>query len=368
MRISSLRLHQYRNLAGQEVHFSGQTNLLFGRNAQGKTNLLEAIYLLAYGKSFRTANLRDCIREGEAEFAIEGRVESGSVERNLVIQVSQSGKRLSVQGSPVGLLDFVGNLHVLAFTGDHLKVIRGSPSERRGFLDRAMVHVFPGHLARLITYARTMKQRNRLLASHARSGRLPAVGLLESWDERLLKEGARILRDRCRYVAEMRERISPDLFGEDSVQMSYVSSVEASGEEDLPGIEQSFRDALERNRAAELRRGFTLSGPHRDDLRILVNGKSVSEFGSAGQQRSSLLSLCFAQMEIHRSRHGFYPVFLMDDFEAELDAERMRSFLGFVEPRTQTFIATAKRASVPGHGSEIRVFEVESGLVRTSGL
>jgi len=151
MQITRLRLFSYRNIEELELFPSPGTNLLSGGNAQGKTNILEAIYLLGYGKSFRTAIPKDCIQHGRPECRIEGVVEHGELARDLKISINTEGKKLFLLGKPVPLEDFVGNLHLLAFTHEHLNVVRGGPGDRRAFLDRAMVTLYPGHVSWRLT-------------------------------------------------------------------------------------------------------------------------------------------------------------------------------------------------------------------------
>jgi DNA replication and repair protein RecF len=362
VQLTKLRLFQYRNLQELEISPSGGTSLFVGRNGQGKTNLLEAIYFLAFGKSFRTATPKDCIQHGQMECRIEGTMEHGSLTRDLKIFISQTEKKLFLLGKPAALDAFVGNLHLQAFTYSHLGIVRGGPGERRAFLDRAMVTLYPGHVGYLATYGRALKQRNRIL-SEVREGRNRAdSNLLDSWDETLVKQGARILWNRMRYAAQMKQELPQGLFGTEALKIHYLSTVttEDCGMED---IEARFRQRLLQVRSYDQKIGFTSVGPHRDDLKLYVDGKSLADFGSAGQQRSSLLALYFSQMEIHRKFHGFYPVFLVDDAEAELDEHRLNTFLKYLSQRTQTFLTSAKDFLLPAFSEDTCRFEVRNGKV-----
>jgi DNA replication and repair protein RecF len=279
------------------------------------------------------------------------------------VLVTGSEKQLLVHQKNVGLDEFVGILHALAFTSSQLSVIRGGPVERRNFLDRAMITAYPGHLIYLAAYERALRQRNKfLMACRDRGGKVDDA-LLESWNVKLSQDGSRILWNRRNYVAAMKTEIPGDVLGTENLQIEYMSTVPLEGHkpEDL---EMEFRAKLARSRSLDLRSGFTSVGPHRDDLKLSINGKTLADFGSAGQQRSCLILLYLSQMEIHRRIHGFYPVFLMDDVEAELDAERLKIFLGYISERTQTFLATAKPSFLPGLGCEVRRFEIDSGTSR----
>ncbi|HTY61716.1 MAG TPA: DNA replication/repair protein RecF [Acidobacteriota bacterium] len=362
MKLTRLRLFNYRNIGEVEIIPSADANLFSGRNGQGKTNLLESIYLLGYGKSFRTANPKDCIQHGRSECRVEGTVEHGTLSRTLQVTITQIDKKLFLLGKQVPLDEFVGHLHILAFTREHLNVVRGAPADRRAFLDRAMVTLFPGHVHYLAAYSRSLKQRNRVLSSLREGSNPMDENLMDSWDEAVIKPGARILSNRMRYVEQMKQELPQGLFGAESLKMHYVSTI-TDEPLDVPAIEECFRQRLYRARTSDRKTGYTSVGPHRDDLKLYVNGKSLVDFGSSGQQRSCLLSLYFSQMEIHRKTHGHYPVFLVDDAEAELDTVRIDVFLKFLSQRTQTFLTSAKDFLLPSIPERTTHFEVKNGEI-----
>jgi DNA replication and repair protein RecF len=362
VQITRLRLFQYRNIRDLEIFPSGGINLFAGRNGQGKTNLLEAIYLLGFGRSFRTATPRDCIHHDMEDCRVEGTVVHGSLTRDLQVSITRTEKKLFLLGKPVALEEFVGNLHLMAFTQEHINVVRGGPADRRAFLDRAMVTLYPGHIGYLAAYGRSLKQRNKLLASAHEEQRDVEEKLLDSWDEALITSGTRILWNRLRYVELMKKELPQGLFDGEILKMHYLSSV-AAEEGDVPQIEEAFRRHLLKVRAKDRANGYTSMGPHRDDLRLYLNGKSLPDFGSAGQQRSALLALYFSQMEIHRKLHGFYPVFLVDDAEAELDPHRLNTFLDYLMRRSQTFLSSAKDFLIAAVAEKASRYEVKSGMV-----
>ena len=364
MQITRLSLFQYRNIERLEIFPSNGASLFVGRNGQGKTNLLEAIYMLGFGRSFRTPAAKDCIQHGRSECRIEGTVAHGSLTRDLKVWITPAEKKLMVFGKPVALDEFVGNLHLLAFTYHHLNVVRGGPADRRAFLDRAMAILYPGHVNSLAMYGRALKQRNRVLSACGEEEGLDER-LLDSWDEALVKPGARILWNRMRYVDQMKKELPQGLFGTETLKMHYFSTVTAD-DCDLPLIEERFRQRLLQVRAYDRKIGSTTVGPHRDDLKLFVNGKSLVDFGSAGQQRSSLLALYFSQMEIHHKLHGFYPVFLVDDAEAELDEVRLSTFFGYLSHRTQTFLTSAKDFLLSAAPRDASRFEVQNGSIISS--
>lgn len=367
MQVLKLRLSQFRNFSSLETAFCPGTNLFCGQNGQGKTNLLEAIYFFGYAKSFRTATPRECIQYQSADCTLTATIENESIHRDLGIHISPAEeKRLFLYQKPVGLAEFIGNLHALAFTQEHLKVIRGGPGERRSFLDRALVSVRPGHIQRLAAYGRALKQRNHLLASSIAEYRRIDPALLDSWDEKLVEEGSYVLCNRLAYVEKMKQETVTAFSGRETLEFNYAATG-ATAVSEIAQVKAEFRERLLAARNADVRKGFTTIGPHRDDLRMLLNGRSLSSFGSAGQQRSCLLLLYFAQMEIHQKMCGFYPVFLMDDVEAELDDRRLQAFLEYLSPRTQTFLTTAKEHALPPLGADARRFRIEEGRILPIG-
>ncbi len=345
------------------MEFCPGTNLFLGQNGQGKTNLLEAIYFLAYARSFRTATPKDCIRHHNRECAVSATIEHGLINRDLGVRISLAeNKQLFLHHKLVGVGEFIGNFHALAFTQEHLKVVRGGPAERRAFLDRALVNVCPTHMQNLAGYGRALRQRNYLLASALVRGRSIDATLLDSWDEKLVEEGSQVVWNRLMYVGEMKREMVNAFSDRESLEMTYSSTIPLEAN-DVGRIKDGMRARLSAVRSTDERKGFTTAGPHRDDLMLLLNGKSLSDFGSAGQQRSWLLSLYFAQMEIHFKTCGFYPVFLMDDVEAELDDRRLKTFLEYLSHRSQTFLTTAKEHALPPLGSDVRRFRVEEGQI-----
>jgi len=362
VRIVLIRLSQYRNLRDQEIVPGSGITLFFGLNGQGKTNILEAVYFLAYGRSFHTAAPKDCVRHGESWCRAEGVVERGSLTRELAVTISGIDKKLFLMGKPAPLDEFVGNLHLLAFTHEHLGVVRDGPADRRAFLDRAMVSLYPGHIAGLAAYSRALKQRNNILGA-MRDGITPYEDrLIDAWDEALARSGARVLSNRLKYVENMKRELPKGLFGADDLKIHYLSTL-GTDEAGIPGLEEKFREKLWTVREKDKCSGHTSIGPHRDDLKLYVNGKSLVDFGSSGQQRSGLLSLYFSQMEIHFKTHGFYPVFLVDDAEAELDEDRMRTFLQYLSSRTQTILTSTRNFPINSVSGDIRRFEVTNGEV-----
>jgi DNA replication and repair protein RecF len=200
-----------------------------------------------------------------------------------------------------------------------------------------------------------------LASARERRGRVDEH-LLDSWDESLVRPGARILANRLRYVEQMKEELPQGLFGSEVLKMHYLSTA-VQEYLSIPQLEEQFRQRLHHVRNDDQRTGYTSVGPHRDDLKLYVNGKSLVDFGSAGQQRSCLLALYFSQMEIHRKVHGFYPVFLVDDAEAELDEERLNTFMKYLMQKTQVFLTSAKDFIFSMLPDDACRFEMKNGTI-----
>jgi len=362
VRIVRIRPFQYRNLGDRDIALSPGVTLFSGRNGQGKTNILEAIYFLAYGRSFHTSIPKECVRHGESLCRVEGVIERGSLRRDIAVTISGTEKKLFLMGKPASLDEFVGNLHLLAFTHEHLGVVRGSPADRRAFLDRAMVSLYPGHMAALAAYSRALKQRNNILSA-IRDGKITyEPQLVDAWDESIARPGARILSNRLKYVENLKRELPKGLFGAEELKAHYLSSL-GMDNADISRIEEMFREKLWSVREKDRCSGHTSVGPHRDDLKLYINGKSLVDFGSSGQQRSGILSLYFSQMEIHFREHGFYPVFLVDDAEAELDEERLRTFLSYLSSRTQTLLTSTRNFLINSVPGDFIHFKVKAGEV-----
>ncbi|MCL2877344.1 MAG: DNA replication and repair protein RecF [Acidobacteria bacterium] len=361
MRIVRIRLFQYRNLRNQDITPGAGITLFSGLNGQGKTNILEAVYFLAYGRSFHTSVPRDCVRHGESLCRVEGVIERGSLQKDVALAISGTEKKMFVVGKPAPLNEFVGNLHLLAFTHEHLDVVRGGPADRRAFLDRAMVSLYPGHIAGLAAYSRALKQRNNILCAMRDGKTAYEDRIIDAWDEALVRSGSRVLSNRLKYVESMKRELPGGLFGEEDLKIHYLSSL--TDDADISRIEEKFREKIWSVREKDRYYGHTSVGPHRDDLKLYVNGKSLMAYGSSGQQRSGLLSLYFSQMEIHFKTQGFYPVFMVDDAEAELDEERLRTFLGYLSSRTQTLLTSTRNFLIDSSLGDILHFEVKGGEV-----
>jgi DNA replication and repair protein RecF len=375
MILTELHLFQFRNLERVEWQPHPRANLILGANAQGKTNLLEAIFFLGTTKSLRAgSNPDDLIQHHQLEAIVRGKVahQGGQITRDLEAQLKRgSPKRFLLNFKRLSPLSKIfGHLPVVLFTPDDLELVKAGPGARRLYLDLEISQASAAYLADLTRYQRALKQRNSALKSYA-EGR----GTLESvhaFDTELVKAGAAVLRFRREAVAELGPLVAEvqrRLAGKsETLTLRYVSSVAPAGQP-LPKDEAEIRHQFElrlRERAREeQRRGSTLSGPHRDDLELLLDGRPARLFASQGQQRSIALSLKLAEVQFLDAKLGEAPVLLLDDVLSELDLERQAHLLSLLDERVQTFVSSTHATPLaykPG-----QVLSVEAGKLIPQG-
>ncbi len=367
MFLSSIEGNRFRNLAGA-ITWGAGLNILHGNNAQGKTNWLEAIYLLAHARSFRTNHLRETIAFGEHVSIVKGTVASGeNLERELQINIQGTTKQTLVNGKREAISRYAAHLYAVCFTADELEVIRGGPEARRNFLDRGAISLHPAYAQTIADYNKVIKQKKRLLqqAAEDRISIDSVANLVQPWNEQLINLATQIHRARTRYVDLLNEALDHNLF-QDDISIRYVSSLEGKG--DLNDYRALITSRLQTRMQAELFAGACLIGPHRDDLLVLFGGREIRSFGSSGQQRSALITLDLAAISVYYSKHQNYPIFLIDDVDAELDGNRINRLLEYLDGRTQTFITTSKRSHFERFENRANFYEVCAGRAAAEQL
>ncbi|MDQ3665545.1 MAG: DNA replication and repair protein RecF [Acidobacteriota bacterium] len=362
MILEYIEAHHFRNISGTIFWGSG-LNIIFGNNGQGKTNWLEGIYLLSRTKSFRTQRLQESITIGQEMAFVSGQVSSGELLRDLQVTLQGNTKSISVNGKRERLVRYLGQLQVFAFTSDELEVVRGTPEARRRFVDRGVASLRPAYVQTLSSYKKVIKQKNRILQDSVETGlTLAETGdLVAPWNEQLVNLAHQIHESRTDYIGRINAVLEHGLFEPREIQIQYVSALDGKG--DLHDYKSLLAHRLQLRLEAELSAGRALIGPHRDDLEILLEGHEMRVYGSAGQQRSALLLLDLAAISVYNFWHQEYPLFLIDDVDAELDQKRINSLLEYLEGRTQTFITTSKRSHVQTFMSRASVYEIEEGRV-----
>ncbi len=362
MLLESLEVQNFRNLQGK-LQFDKGLNIIFGDNGQGKTNYLEAIYTLATSKSFKTSKLQEAIKFDTDEVAyIRGIVrQSAEIHRTIQVTLQGNTKTLSINGKKETVNGYLGQLHTMIFNAEEIETVRGTPENRRKFLDAGIVGIYPAFVQTLADYNRIIKQKNALL----QTAREKEYSLRKQPDcskfgtNNWLSFAARIHKARVRYVERLQEVLEKKLFGKEEISIRYASSLEGKG--DLSDYAALLMERLKLRVQAELASGYSLIGTHRDDLEILFDGRDLRSFGSSGQQRSALLLLQLANLSVYHSQHNEYPLFLLDDIDAELDYKRIGQLLEFLEDKTQTFVTTSKESFIERFGKNAKVFKVAEG-------
>lgn len=335
MFIYRLKILSFRNIADQVYYPSRKINVLWGNNAQGKTNILEAIYLLGTLKSFRGATNLDLITQGENNSKIKSWMIADNVRHEIEIDFSSAGKKLLFDGKNVkNYKDFFSCLRPVIFSPEDVAVIKGAPGLRRALLDRAVFHSEPNYLQRVRDYEFCLKQRNKAL-----QGKFPS-NFIKPWTESLIKKGAVIRHQRFLFIREISVEFE-EIYRVITGQKEEVNILYPSGLDNIVNNEESLRKDFFTVQQKEGHQGITLAGPHRDDVDFIVSGKSVRTFGSQGQQRSCMLAFKTAQIMKFKRETGETPILLLDDFDSELDKDRQNFYFDILLAHSgQVFITT----------------------------
>jgi DNA replication and repair protein RecF len=357
MLLEKLSVRNFRNLAEDALEFHPRANILVGRNGQGKTNVLESIYFLATTKSFRTSRIQSIFRFGANDVFVTGAVARGGLTRTLSVGLEQGESKrrvLMINGEKVTLPVYLGAMSVFAYSAARLDAIRGTPEERRRFLDRGVASILPGYLEQLTRYQRVLKQRNALLAEVSFGDESPAT--LDAWDAELHEAARAIHRARAAYAHDLAQR-----FREIVDEHGYhVTGVELR-------LAPSLTEDLRALRRAEIRARTTLVGPQRDVVELLVDGRPAVDVLSGGEQKMTVLFLKFAKIALFRERQDEAPVFVLDDVDAELDLEILQDLLMRLPPSTQLFATSAKESFLSAlEAGPHRRLTVENGRVIAS--
>jgi DNA replication and repair protein RecF len=368
VRILALEAHGLRNLAPTALAPAPRFNVFVGDNGQGKTNLLEAIYVVAALRSFRTARLADLVQFGAATARLSAHVERDGLERRYELELEPRGRRVRLDGkAPRPLARYFGGFNVVLFAPEDLQLPRGAPADRRRFLDRAVFNRRADYMPLVQDYERVLRSRNALLRDAAERG--PRAGvepLLDVYDEQLAELAARVVAARTALVAELAPRVA-EAFGaiararaEASVRYVLAADLGADGTPDAA----MYLARLRQTRARDLARGSTSIGPHRDDLLLRYGDHDAGGFASQGQLRALVLAWKTAELTLLTQVHGEPPILLLDDVSSELDAQRNSYLFDFLsECAGQCFITTTAARHVPLVGDRVD-HEVHDGRIR----
>ena len=343
MWLVELEADRLRNLRAVSLALSSRMTALVGRNGQGKTSLLESVYLLATGRSFRTRRTEELVHWDGGPMRIAGTVEGRLGRQQIGLVVDADDRRLLINQASVEMDQFLGRLDVVDLTSERMKVLRGEPEQRRRFLDRGLVGIDPGFLHTIGEYRRTLQQRNALL-------KRPGAGIhaqLDAWDERLAESASRLHAGRREYATKLAAMLGPvgrEVFHDESeLALHYRPSPAETGKKEISEYQSIFAKKLVEGRERDLVVGFTGSGPHRDDLLVELDGVDLRKFGSAGQVRGAMIGLKFGKMKLLQQARGETPLLLMDDFDSDLDERRAKAVAAFLnEGGFQALVATSK--------------------------
>ena len=339
MILTQLKLQNFRNYGQAEVSFHTGNNVLYGRNGQGKTNILESIYYLALTKSFRTNNDKNLIISGKEFFRVWGELQTvqGRVHTCSIGYSSTDGKRLTYNGQKIlKFSDYIGEIPVVLLAPSDLEISQNGPHKRRQFLDIMLSQAGKLYLHHLLQYRRSLKQRNALLQTGGGD-----KNLLESWEESLIQNGIILINKRIDAVETLNKFVKKHYQelsgGQDKVKIIYKSSLSLNSP---AGAEPAYRAAFEKNRERDLLLGSTSIGPHRDDVLFLINGEPLRNVGSQGEHKTFVIALKMAEFDFLQDIRNEPPILLFDDIFGELDAGRISNMIGSLSQIGQVFITT----------------------------
>lgn len=341
MYIKKVKLENFRNYDNLEVEFKKDFNLIYGNNAQGKTNILEAIYLSAIGKSFQTNKDSEMIKIGKEKAKVEIEYETKDREEKITVEIADK-KTFFINGiKQKKISDIIGKINIVLFYPDNIDIIKGGPAERRRFLDIMISQLKPNYIHILNKYLKTLDQRNAYLKQIKFDNK--SKDMLEIWDESLSQLSYQIYTYRSEYIKKIKEKIKvihnkiTNCGQQDEkIEISFISSGKS---------QKDFYENLLRNRENDIRKGYTSTGSHRDDFDIYINDKKVNVYGSQGQQRTSVLSLKLTELNIIQDEIEEPPILLLDDFMSELDENRRNNLTNAIE-NNQVFITCTDKILV----------------------
>lgn len=361
MQLKHLSLRNYRNYETLSLPFYPGFNVIHGRNAQGKTNLLEAIYLVCGMRPFSGAKNSELVRFGCEASLVKGEILSGNGLNEVHITVKKEGRHTRLNSKTVrSISQHFGRFKVVLFLPSDIEIVKGGLQARRNYLDSVISAVYPAHIKQLRDYQRAVSQRNHMLGSGEKMSSLS----MELWDEQIAGIGADIVSRRVEMIKSFNRKLA-EVYGEHgesdtSVRISYGFSFERKAD-----LGEGIREALSRNFPSDRKRGHTTVGPHRDRVGFLLNGQDASRFASQGQSKNLVLALKASEIRLFKEHTGTNPILLLDDITSELDKKR-RSFLfqTLSEFTGQVFVTSTDKNEIPRRG-EFHSFFVDSGRVKS---
>jgi len=370
MIIENIKLTNFRNYESLELDFSPKINVFIGENAQGKTNVMESIYVLAMAKSHRTSKDKQLIRWNEDYGKIEGVLKNRYGNFPMELTITKKGKKGKVNHiEQPKLSNYIGQMNVVMFAPEDLNVVKGNPQARRRFIDMEIGQISPVYLHELLNFQKILKQRNQFLKINQGKSTIDEV-LYDIYTEQYIQSAVQIIRKRFEFIKLLQELAEPIHSGIsrglEQLTINYLPTKGIDGNWTSEEMGTYLARKIAAVKQKEIERGVTLIGPHRDDLQFIVNGYDVQTFGSQGQQRTTALSLKLAEIELIKQETRETPILLLDDVLSELDDFRQSHLLNTIQGEVQTFVTTT---SVEGiHHETIKhakMFHVKQGKVET---
>lgn len=369
MYISSIKFKDFRNFKEETITFSPKVNVIIGENAQGKTNLIEGIYITSMGKSFRTVKDKDMIAFGKEYCRIHGEFSDHDTETVDIILGKDGKKAAKIDGHKVEKTsELLSNVVCVVFSPEDLKIIKEDPAKRRSFIDRELSRISVAYLENIKKYKKALQQRNSLLKNFMGnsddSSFLAAIGI---WDDILAESGAAVMKKRNSFIYRLstisgliHQSITRD---RETLDLVYSSNIPFEKDAAVLSIKEKIIEILNKNRKADIERGTTTHGPHRDDMDVYINGVNTRHFGSQGQQRTAALSLKLAEIDIIRTERGYNPILLLDDVLSELDPYRQKYMVETLKEVQLMITTTELTQEVKNFLSYAKMVHIENGAV-----
>lgn len=359
MKIKRLELSSFRNYESLNIDFEDMINIFYGNNAQGKTNILEGIYLSCTTKSHKKSRDSEMIRFGDDEAHLRVYIEKKDIEYKIDMHLKKNRKKyIAVNGIPIKkAAELLGIANIIFFSPEDINIIKSGPSERRRLVDMDLSQLDSLYLSTLTKYAKALEQKNKLLKDAAYFKDNSFRDMLDIWDEKLIEYGSEIVGKRALFISELNEILEKknrEITGiEEHLSCSYEPDAD----------ERSYRDKLLKNRESDIRNGNTSTGPHRDDIRFSLNDMDLRKYGSQGQQRSASLSVKLSEIELVKQRINDSPILMLDDVLSELDSNRQKCLLNSIGDIQTLITCTGLDELIKNDFIKDKVFFVENATV-----
>jgi len=341
MEIKKITLHNFRNYDNLELNFTKKNTILIGDNAQGKTNILEAIYVLGLTKSYFNINDKNLIKFGEVYSKIHGLIIDNNIEKKLEILINEKGKKVKIDNLEVNKLsNYISKLNVIIFSPDNIRLLKESPSYRRKYLNIEISQLYSNYVNTLNDFNKILKQRNEYLKKISFDN-IYDVTYLDILDEKYVELSIKIYLYRKKFVDNINsslKNIYSKITGFDGLVMKYISCIDYN--DDKIEMKKSFNQKLKSNLKKDIFYRLSMLGPHRDDFLLELNNNNILLYGSQGQIRCAVLALKFAEIPLFKSILGVNPILLLDDIFSELDVKKKNLILEFIPNDIQTIITT----------------------------